>query len=48
VLTERNPSWLADGRQFLDAVSNLLERLLEYKKILKVRPMEPSLSFLGV
>ena len=48
MLEERDPAWRESGRQFIASVSTLLERLLEYKSILKVHQLclRPCLSSL--
>ena len=36
VLAERDPPWRENGRHFINSVATLLERLLEYRGLLKV------------
>jgi hypothetical protein len=50
-INEKDPVWRDSGRTFVDSVTKLLERLLDYRDVLKVRsffvPTEKSeVSFL--
>ena len=36
-INEKDPIWKKNGTQFVDSVSKLLERLLDYRSVMQVR-----------